>query len=388
VTTDAMETPGRRPHWHVEHLNRLLAGLAFVGGSLGSLNLVVGDVLRPGSARVVYACLMAVCFLLSGVLWRWPAVVDRGRLPLVLLADAMYLVITTTIVDASTYATPLMLLFATILAAWVLGPRTLPVHLVVVYLVCWVALAPAISDPRLLAVQVAVQGSVLNSAAVVVLLLRRRSAQLLQQMHELSVTDALTGLPNRRALAERAPDLWQAASRERRMVAALAIDLDHFKIVNDAHGHAAGDELLRRVADALRTAVRTDDLVARTGGEEFVVLTLVESGEPVVLLADRLRNAITEVDHQHRPTASIGIALAQASTLDQLGAAGGVVAVDAVDAVDATWRLLDRADGALYEAKRQGRDRWVLASAASPPVPRVRDHDRVTLSRSTVNRPS
>ena len=93
VTTDAMETPGRRPHWHVEHLNRLLAGLAFVGGSLGSLNLVVGDVLRPGSARVVYACLMAVCFLLSGVLWRWPAVVDRGRLPLVLLADAMYLVI-------------------------------------------------------------------------------------------------------------------------------------------------------------------------------------------------------------------------------------------------------------------------------------------------------
>jgi diguanylate cyclase (GGDEF)-like protein len=321
-------------------------------------------VLRPGAARLVYASLMAVCFLLAGVLWRWPAVVDRGRLPLVLLADGMYLVITTTIVDASTYATPLMLLFATILAAWVLGPRTLPVHLLVVYLLCWVALTPTITDPRLLVVQVAVQGSVLNSTAVVVLLLRRRSAQLLQQMHELSVTDALTGLPNRRALHERAPGLWEAASEPQLMLAALAIDLDHFKIVNDVHGHATGDALLRKVADALRKAVRTDDLVARTGGEEFVVLTLVKSAEPAVLLADRLRIAITGVDDEHRPTASIGIALTEVSPLDQLGATGGV---DCVDAVDATWRLLDRADGALYEAKRQGRDRWVLAGVVSPP---------------------
>jgi len=384
VTIDATGAPDRRPRWPVEHLNRLLAALAFVGGALGSLNLVVGDVLRPGSARVVYAGLMAVCFLLSGVLWRWPAVVDRGRLPLVLLADTMYLAITTTIVDASTYATPLMLLFATILAAWVLGPRTLPLHLAVVYLVCWVALVPTIADPRLLAVQVVVQGSVLNSTAVVVLLLRRRSSQLLQQMHELSVTDALTGLPNRRALAERAPSLWAAASREQLMLAALAIDLDHFKIVNDAHGHAAGDELLREVADALRTAVRGGDLVARTGGEEFVVLTLAESAEPAVLLADRLRHAISEIDQGHRPTASIGIALAEGSAHDRVDATDDL---DPLDAVDATWRLLDRADGALYEAKRQGRDRWVLAAVSSPPAPRAPDDDRA-LSRSTVNRPS
>jgi diguanylate cyclase (GGDEF)-like protein len=388
VTTDATGAPDRRPHWPVEHLNRLLAGLSVVGGALGSLNLVVGDVLRPGAARLVYAGLMAVCLLLGVVLWRWPAVVDRGRLPLVLLADAMYLVITTTIVDASTYATPLMLLFATILAAWVLGPRTLAVHLVVVYLVCWVALAPTIADPRLLAVQVAVQGTVLNSTAVVVLVLRRRSAQLLRQMHELSVTDAMTGLPNRRALHERAPGLWATASRQQLMLAALAIDLDHFKTVNDAHGHAAGDELLRKVADALRKAVRSDDLVARTGGEEFVVLTLVASAEPVVLLADRLRRAITEADQVHRPTASIGIALTPGWPRGQVGATRGIDAVQAVDAVDATWRLLDRADGVLYEAKRQGRDRWVLEGADSPPAPRAPDQSRAALSRSPVNRPA
>jgi diguanylate cyclase (GGDEF)-like protein len=383
-----MGAPDRRSHWPVEHLNRLLAGLAVVGGALGSLNLVVGDILRPGTPRVLYAGLMAVCFVLGVVLWRWPAVVDHGRLPLVLLADAMYLVVTTTIVDANTYATPLMLLFATILAAWVLGPRTLPVHLVVVYLACWVALAPTISDPRLLAVQVAVQGSVLNSAAVVVLLLRRRSAQLLQQMHELSVTDALTGLPNRRALRERAPGLWARASRERLVLAALAIDLDHFKVVNDAHGHAAGDELLCKVADALRTAVRTNDLVARTGGEEFVVLTLVESAAPVVLLADRLRSAITGADQRHRATASIGIALTDGPSRDLAGPTGDVAPVGDADTVDATWRLLDRADAALYEAKRQGRDRWVLESAASTPVQGAPSHDRAALSRTAVNRAS
>ena len=301
-----------RRRWPAEHLHRLLAGLAVAGGILGSLNLVVDGVLRDGPARAVYAALMALCLLLGILLWRYPALVDRGRLLLVLLADGMYLVITTTIVDASTYATPLMLLFATILAAWVLGPRTLPVHLLAVYLICWAALAPTISDPRLLAVQVMVQGSVLNSTAVVVLLLRLRSAQLLQQMHELSVTDALTGLPNRRHLAERAPDLWTRASRDQLLLAALAIDLDHFKAVNDAHGHAAGDELLRLVAAALTSAVRSDDLVARTGGEEFVVLTLVESVEPVVALAERLRRAVSGADREHRPTASIGIALTRA----------------------------------------------------------------------------
>jgi diguanylate cyclase (GGDEF)-like protein len=208
----------------------------------------------------------------------------------------------------------------------------------------------------MLAVQVVVQGSVLNSTAVVVLVLRRRSEQLLRQMHELSVTDALTGLPNRRHLQEHAPALWAQAEREQRMLAALAIDLDHFKAVNDAHGHAAGDELLRRVADALRQVVRTGDLVARTGGEEFVVLTLVDAAATAVDLAERLRRAVNGADDKGHATASIGIALTSVVP----GAPGEPAGpVPAADPVDATWRLLDRADAALYEAKRQGRDRWV-----------------------------
>jgi diguanylate cyclase (GGDEF)-like protein len=351
VSLDRTPSASRRWRWQAEHLSQLLAILAFLGGALGSLNLVVGDVLRDGAARWVYASLMGVCVVLGVVLWRWPAMLERGRVPLVLLADAMYLVITLTIVDASTYATPLMLLFATILAAWVLGPRTLPLHLVAVYLMCWVALAPTIPDGRMLAVQVVIQGSVLNSTAVVVLLLRRRSAQLLQQMHEASVSDALTGLPNRRLIEERAPGLWSRAAREGQQLAALMVDLDHFKTVNDEYGHAMGDEVLRRVAGALRATVRTDDVVARTGGEEFVVLTLVTDSEPVVALAERLRKAVSSVECAAQPTASIGMALGRPSTADP---------------VAATWRLVDQADSALYEAKRAGRNRSVLLGPADP----------------------
>jgi diguanylate cyclase (GGDEF)-like protein len=343
----------------------LLAVLAFVGGALGSLNLVVGDVLREGAARPVYASMMVLCVVLGIVLWFVPGVVRHVRLPLVLLADGMYLVIATTIVDAHLYATPLMLLFATILAAWVLGPRSLPVHLVFVYLICWIALAPTISDGALLAVQVVVQGSVLNSTAVVVLLLRRRQKQLLRHMHAVSVTDSLTRLPNRRHLEEHAAALWARVRRDNLLLAALVIDLDHFKQVNDQHGHAAGDELLRRVATALRATVRADDLVARTGGEEFVVLTLVTTAEPVLTLAERLRAAVSAVDCDAHPTASIGIALSRGPVSEP---------------VDATWRLIDRADVALYEAKRRGRNRSVLLDP-SEAVPAQRRWPDQQLSR-------
>lgn len=352
--------------WPTEHLGRLLSVLAFTGGVLGSLNLVVGDVLRDGLARPVYGSMMVLCGLLGVVLWFVPSVLRRARLPLVLLADGMYLVIATTIVDAHLYATPLMLLFATILAAWVLGPRSLPVHLVAVYLVCWVVLAPTISDGALLAVQVVVQGSVLNTTAVVVLLLRRRQKQLLREMHAVSVTDTLTRLPNRRHLEERAAGLWARAQRDDLLLAALVIDLDHFKQVNDAHGHAAGDELLRRVAAALRATVRAEDLVARTGGEEFVVLTVVATADPVVALAERVRAAVGAVECSARPTASIGIALSRGPLQD--------------DPMDATWRLVDRADVALYEAKRRGRDRSVLLEP-SEGLPEQRRQPDQQLSR-------
>jgi diguanylate cyclase (GGDEF)-like protein len=134
----------------------------------------------------------------------------------------------------------------------------------------------------------------------------------------------------------------------------MVLDLDHFKRLNDAHGHAAGDAALRAVADSLTATVRPADVLARTGGEELVVLGLVSDPDEASRLAERLRRAVaaTNTDDGHTVTASIGIALTRP--------------VDGEDAPDALWRLIDRADVAMYEAKQAGRDRvasvWVPAA--------------------------
>ena len=135
----------------------------------------------------------------------------------------------------------------------------------------------------------------------------------------------------------------------------MVLDLDHFKRLNDAHGHAAGDAVLRAVAGSLTATVRPADVLARTGGEELVVLGLVGDPDEAAHLAERLRTAVagSRTADGHAVTASIGIALTRPE--------------DGEDATDALWRLVDRADAAMYEAKQQGRDR-----VASMWVPRAR----------------
>jgi len=174
---------------------------------------------------------------------------------------------------------------------------------------------------------------------------------LLVATQTLSHLDPLTGLFNRRFLVAEAPRMWRQARRDGSRVAAMVLDLDHFKKLNDAHGHATGDAVLRAVANALAATVRPADVLARTGGEELLVLGMVSDSDEAARLAERLRSAVsgTCTDDGHRVTASIGIALTRP--------------VDGEDAVDALWRLVDRADAAMYDAKQQGRDRvaarWV-----------------------------
>jgi diguanylate cyclase (GGDEF)-like protein len=197
----------------------------------------------------------------------------------------------------------------------------------------------------LITVQTAISAGVLNGAALGVHVLRRRVQRLLLATQALSHQDPLTGLANRRHLVEHAPRMWRQARREGSRVAAMVLDLDHFKRLNDAHGHAAGDAVLRAVAAALSATVRPTDLLARVGGEELVVLGLVSDHAEAARLAERLRTAVATSRSAagHTVTASIGIALVRPA--------------DGEDAVAATWRLIDRADGAMYEAKQAGRDR-------------------------------
>jgi diguanylate cyclase len=161
--------------------------------------------------------------------------------------------------------------------------------------------------------------------------------------------DPLTGLGNRRHLQARCAELLPAAERQGRPVALAQLDLDHFKAVNDRHGHAVGDKVLVAVAQLLRENMRTDDVLVRHGGEEFVVvlpgLTLDAAAEVCERLRERLaRYPWLAVCGTSIPvTVSIGLAAAPAYQLDS---------------------LLQSADEALYRAKGQGRNRVLLGPSS------------------------
>ncbi len=168
-----------------------------------------------------------------------------------------------------------------------------------------------------------------------------------RELSHLALHDALTGLPNRALVLDRADRMLARAEREPGMLAgALFIDIDGFKHVNDSHGHAAGDQLLKVVGERLQSSVREQDTVGRLGGDEFVVLVESTAGESTLdLLADRLTDVLRdpiELDDGRKifsVTASIGVAAGQYSTPDD---------------------LLRDADLALYAAKAAGKDRYTL----------------------------
>ena len=158
-------------------------------------------------------------------------------------------------------------------------------------------------------------------------------------------TDALTGLPNRRYFDE----FCGLLARRRRAddaLGVLMIDIDHFKRLNDNHGHATGDIVLREVAGAIAGAVREDDVPARFGGEEFAVLLRNPSEAVALEIGERVRAAVAGLDLGDlgisKVTVSVGVAISTAP--DQ--------------PIDV---LVEDADRALYRAKRAGRDRVVKA---------------------------
>jgi diguanylate cyclase (GGDEF)-like protein len=175
------------------------------------------------------------------------------------------------------------------------------------------------------------------------------NAQLYRELEARVHTDALTGLRNTRWLDETAPQETARSLRSGSNIGVLLLDLDHFKLVNDSGGHAAGDRVLREVARVLRSVVRTGDDVVRFGGEEFLVL-LHESGpEGALRVAEEIRAALSNgkaVVNGTRVTASIGVAMfpMHGSTLDD---------------------VIRVADLAMYEAKAAGRDRAVPAPMVS-----------------------
>lgn len=171
--------------------------------------------------------------------------------------------------------------------------------------------------------------------------------QMRERLQAIVLTDPLSGCFNRRGLNQLAEREVARAIRQKKEIAVLAIDLDHFKRVNDEFGHLTGDEVIREVGDLLRRTAREADVVARFGGEEFTILAPETNEEGALILADRVMeafrtNKFRSLPPESRVTTSIGVAAEFARD----------------DEVAKT--LLARADEALYVAKRNGRDQSVV----------------------------
>ena len=166
-------------------------------------------------------------------------------------------------------------------------------------------------------------------------------------LYERATVDPLTRVSNRSHGRQRIEESLRLGYRTRTPTALLVLDIDHFKALNDTYGHAAGDVMLRRVAGEISARLRSTDIVARWGGEEFVIALPATGSDGAQVVAEKLRQAVAAitVPFEGRPlsaTISGGIAIAEPGDLD----------------VDA---LVARADRSLYQAKRAGRDRFVAS---------------------------
>ena len=180
---------------------------------------------------------------------------------------------------------------------------------------------------------------------------RVRLVGLNDELERLVGIDALTGLSNRRQIED---DLVRAASAARRHdteLAILLIDIDHFKAINDTHGHQAGDRALAGTARAMEDALRREDLVGRWGGEEFLAILPATDVDGAAVVAERIRAGIRELEILTDGSSTVGVS-----------ASIGVAAAGPLDGVH---ELLARADSALYAAKQRGRDRVEVVPAQS-----------------------
>jgi diguanylate cyclase (GGDEF)-like protein/PAS domain S-box-containing protein len=167
-------------------------------------------------------------------------------------------------------------------------------------------------------------------------------------LEQLATRDGLTGLANRRCFDDTLHAEWARALRQRQPLSLLMVDVDNFKAYNDANGHLGGDECLKRIATAVASEMRANDLVARYGGEEFAVILPNQSLKGAASVAERIRTRVEQLQLPNR------LAAAQHVTVS-IGAATAIAAPD-----NSASELVAIADAALYRAKHMGRNRISL----------------------------
>lgn len=178
-----------------------------------------------------------------------------------------------------------------------------------------------------------------------------------EQMLRMVMSDALTGVPNRRSFDHTVKSEWRRCSRELQPLAVVMVDIDHFKRFNDTFGHLIGDEALTSVARPLTAALlRPADVVARFGGEEFAAVLPGVDAAGGLVVAQRMVEAVRAVTVRQAPDWRLSVS-------------AGVAGWDPTDPATKPTALLARADAALYAAKSGGRDRAETAEPAARPVP-------------------
>lgn len=176
-----------------------------------------------------------------------------------------------------------------------------------------------------------------------------------EHLRHLGLTDALTGLANRRELEKRMGIEVSRSLRESTPLSYLYLDVDHFKQVNDAYGHDVGDHVLKKVASIMVEAVRLGDVVARCGGEEFVIILPGISGSAALETAERIRQAVenSNIETADKQRLDITISIGLASFVTEKNSIG--------DSAEISEEILADADHALMRAKEQGRNRVIVA---------------------------
>ncbi|SET31769.1 sensor domain-containing diguanylate cyclase [Marinobacter segnicrescens] len=172
--------------------------------------------------------------------------------------------------------------------------------------------------------------------------------QLELELERLSITDELTGLYNRRHMLRTLEEQIARAKRYQEVFSVIALDVDHFKQINDSWGHLVGDQVLIQFAGVLSARVRRTDVVARTGGEEFLILLPNTTNQDAHRVAEALREATEREDFRNEDSETFTVTMS-----------GGVVTWD--DGLASIRELLSRCDQRLYQAKREGRNRIVVS---------------------------
>lgn len=331
----------QRTEQETRHFATRFAGrLLVVGASLGAVLTLVLGVQEGFDSLTWYSNLTASTL---GITWGLVYLLLPGPAPDPVLhatpaAAALLITVNMAMTHSNAADGMLLLTWPVLFAAYLLPRRTAYWTLAIVAACLTIVLAEG-SGPDRFAVWLETTASV-SLTLVVILQVRSQADRLKQVLAQQATTDPLTGLGNRRAFDEA---LQREVARQRRTrtpLSLLAVDVDHFKLINDTWGHAAGDETLAALGELLPRLVRASDTIGRIGGEEFGVLLPDCSGGQAMDRADVLRAEVYAASRTwvHPVTVSIGVA-----TLPE--------------SADTMSDLVIAADMAMYAAKESGRDR-------------------------------